>query len=165
MKYPMQDLTRVPEREWIRLAAFIDGEGSIGTASTVHRVPRKSGRTHYEYIKITVTNTDIRLSRWAALTFGGNVQDSANNKKRNPRWKPCYFWSLTSERAAAVLRGCLPYLLLKADQAEVALAIQATMSRCGVRGTPQSVIDHRAVLRAKLHVLNARGPRKHAAVS
>jgi hypothetical protein len=55
--------------------------------------------------------------------------------------------------------------MLKKDQAEIALVMQSTMQRCGVRGTPQDVIDHRVELKNKLHALNARGPHPVAAVN
>ncbi len=165
MKYPLQDLTRIANTDWARLAAFIDGEGCIHSALTVHKpsVKWKNSRTHYEYIKITVTNTDPRLSQWIVNTFGGgNIQHHTNNKRKNTNWKSCFFWSVSSEKAAAILRGVMPYLLLKKDQAEIALVIQSTMCRSGRRGTPQHVIDHRTELRNKLHVLNARGTRRTA---
>lgn len=164
--HPLTDLTRIAPVDWARLAAFIDGEGCILSACSVHKDPKFAGtRTRYEYIRVVVTNTDPRLSKWILETFGGHIIDHSNNKQRNKNWKPCFFWQVSCAKAARILTGCRPYLILKGEQADVAMALQDTMIYSGRRGTPQSVVDHRAELQGKLRVLNARGPQETAAAS
>lgn len=154
---PKQDLSNVSVIDWARLAAFLDGEGSISVAFATHKAPRlASKRTQYEYIRLTIANTDPRLIQWLVTTFGGKIRERVYT--RNDRWKPAYWWTSSCVRAAEILQGCLPYFILKRERAELALALQATMKRCGRRGTPQSVIDERAAIKTKLHVLNAKGP-------
>lgn len=153
-----KDLSQVSDIDWARMAAFIDGEGHIRIGLTVHRTPKLSGRTHYECIDIIVTNCDPRLIQWLHQNFGGRAYPK--KQKLNPRWRPSFCWTLSAVQAAAVLKGCLPYFVIKREQAELALAMQATMVKCGVKGTPQHVIDTRRVIRSQLMSLTARGPRK-----
>jgi hypothetical protein len=159
---PQPDFDLVEQIDWARLAAYIDGEGNVDIAVQVHKPPFE-GRGRYGYAKITVSNTDPRLTQWLLKNFGGSIQvrkTHSTRSGRQQRWKPCYNWVLSNTRAALLLRGCLPYFIIKREQAELAIAFQATVVRCGVKGTPQHVLEHRAELKAKLRALTARGPLK-----
>lgn len=110
---------KVSEMDWARLAAFLDGEGCITIGKT------KNSRA--QYMKVFIANTDPRLMEWLRDTFGGTV----NGKKRENRekHKPCYVWTVCSQMAWIVLLCVMPYLIIKREQAEVALAFQRTMTR------------------------------------
>lgn len=156
---PTTDLALVSLVDWARLAAYIDGEGHICIAESVHREPH-DGRGRYGFAKVTVSNTDSRLTDWLLKTFGGNVQvrsaDSASSGRRK-RWKTCFNWTTSNGRAADILRFCLPYFIVKREQAELAISYQATCVRCGVKGTPQGVIERREVIKTQLRAFTARG--------
>lgn len=154
------DLSLVPQIDWARLSAYIDGEGCIGISAQVHKPPFE-GRGRYDYIKITVANTDPRLSVWLLRNFGGHTSQRLPDAKWN-RWKTCTNWIIGSANAAEILQRCLPYFIIKREQAELAIAFQATMCRSGLRGTPQHVLEYRAEMKTKMHALNARGPRASA---
>jgi len=161
---PKKDLSAVSVVDWARLAAFLDGEGSISIVYAVHKTPRlASKRTQYEYVRLTIANTDPRLIDWLVATFGGIVRSRVY--KRNDKWKPAFWWTSSCQRAAEILRGCLPYFILKRDRAELALALQATMVRSGRKGTPIEVIERRGVIKQQLHALNAKGPQALTKVS
>jgi hypothetical protein len=87
------------------LAGIIDGEGSI--------FPRYHRNPH-----ITVSNTSAALIE-QLMRFGGHVQD---RKGRGLGTKPAQDWVISGERAAIILRACLPYLIVKREKAEAALA-------------------------------------------
>ena len=157
-KHPRTDLSLVPQLEWIRLAAFIDGEGSISIGYSVHKDPKFEGsREKYEYVRLDIANTDPRLMEWLVRVFGGSVR-GAGHKRKSPAWKPAFWWTVSCTRATDILRGCLPYFIMKRDRAELAIALQATMTRSGRRGTPDHVIAERTEIKTTLHALNARGP-------
>lgn len=40
MKSPKKDVSRATIADWARLAAFLDGEGSISLVYTVHKDPK-----------------------------------------------------------------------------------------------------------------------------
>lgn len=113
------DWDKVSEMDWARLAAFIDGEGCITISKT------KGYRV--QYMKVFIANTDPRLMVWLRDNFGGTV----NGKPRTNRekHKPCYVWTVSSQMAWIILLCCMPYFIIKREQAEVALAFQRTMTR------------------------------------
>jgi hypothetical protein len=158
------DLSLVSQIDWARLAAYIDGEGYIGIANQVHRPPFQ-GRGRYAYATIIVANTDPRLSEWLYKNFGGSVQQRKANplfKGKPTNWKACFSWVLCNQRASLVLQHAMPYFIIKREQAELAIAFQATCIRCGVKGTPAHVLEHREVIKSKLRLLTARGQKTEA---
>lgn len=147
--------------DWARLAAYIDGEGSINLT------PRRTdtGGTLTLCGKVVVTNTDPRLAKWCLETFGMKFYSHSNNKLRNPNWRGCYFAQACGYKAAWILRNCLPHFILKAARAEIVLEHQestkaGTFQRgSGIR-TPQNILDYRLNLKQRLSELNRRGPGK-----
>jgi len=114
-------LVGVPETEFIRLAAFIDGEGCI----TICRSPRRGAAASNQHeLKMTVSNTSLRLFDWLMSTFGGNVR-----RAHNQSYLPVYSWVLNELQAEVIIRRCLPYFIIKREQAEVALAFRDLKTR------------------------------------
>ena len=106
--------------DWARLAAFIDGEGSI-------YVCKRSNSTHNHRRMVNVSNTSLALICWLAQTFGGGVY----TYKREPH-KTKYVWSVMGRSAASIIRGVLPYLIVKRREAKLLLEFDATfISRNG----------------------------------
>lgn len=124
-----QSLPRYPtvapsDADWIRLAAFIDGEGSIlinklGTKKR-HRLLGKW------MLRVVICNTDPRLPRWCQDTFGGGFTIGYRPKKPNHRMQ--YKWLVSTKQAQWILEGCMPHFLIKREQAEIALAFRSTFS-------------------------------------
>jgi len=139
------------EIDWVRLAAFIDGEGMIDIHT--HRQFRKDlGRLHETlYVRIIIVNTDPRLALWCKNTFGG----TANlDRKSNPKWRNCLKWYCSSKKAAEILRGCLPYFLLKREQAELALIFQETVTHSmGRKGHTPETHNRRLDIQQKMKLL------------
>jgi hypothetical protein len=139
--------------DWMRLAAFIDGEGCICIVGSLglDRVNRKRRILH---LKLEIVNTDIRLSDWCRSTFGGTVYCGA--VKNEPTWKPKFHWEIHCRGAKWVLENCLPYFLLKKEQAEIALAFTKTLNRWGVKGAPEEIQVEQWQLRSALNELKGR---------
>lgn len=109
----------VPELELIRLAAFVDGEGSIVLGM-------QEGRARN--LRIQLCNTDPRLILWAKEIFGGTVTKEEKSKKSS-NWRNIFRWHVTSKQAELLLKAIAPYLILKKEQAEVALAYRLTIGK------------------------------------
>lgn len=133
--------------DWVRLAAFIDGEGMIDIHT--HRQFRKHlARVHEtRYVRIIIVNTDPRLARWCQATFGGSV---SFGRRKNPKHRPTLGWYVSSRKAIEILKGCMPYLLLKLEQAEVGLVFQATVKRIGRNGHSEETLKRRVELQEEM---------------
>lgn len=142
------------EIDWAQLAAYIDGEGCI-------RVDEQLATEKVPWIRwqlyVTVANTDIRLINHLRSMFGGYV--CISEEKRNPHWKVCYYWSVSALQATRILKGCLPYFVIKREQAEVGLAFRDTIAKPGggrYIGTSQDIKDLRHSQYEELKALKAK---------
>lgn len=106
--------------DWAQLAAFIDGEGHISIEKG-RRPKHWHGVTYCLYVGLC--NTDPRLPRWAAAHFGGTVY---GHKVHDTNNFVVFYWRLCNKSAERVLRGCLPYFIIKGEQASIALAFRET---------------------------------------
>ena len=129
------------------MAAFIDGEGCI-------RAKARTGRAAFPYLH--VTNTDARLMNWLLDTFGGTV---STHRPANGRYRTRYDWQAKQSSLREILTQCLPFLLLKREQAEVALALLSFVRYRGHVRVRTDETRQREDLKAQLHVLNAKGPK------
>src|SRR5882762_6064219 len=106
--------------DWARLAAFIDGEGSISTRM-VCKVSRKRPNGTF-VIAVQISNTDPRLVRWVHSLFGGHVYQGRRTKQQAEKiWKPAWRWEACSRKAYQILVGIEPYSIIKREQIELAL--------------------------------------------
>lgn len=137
----------ITQIELAQMATFLDSEGSI--------VISNRGDGSYS-IRIQVSNTDIRLMMWLKERFGGGFSAV---RAANARCKPSFIWGTNCRKAATVLQQCLPYFILKREQAEVALAYQALLEMGRNQQRPLSEVDVQARegLRTQMRILNKRG--------
>jgi hypothetical protein len=134
------------EMEWARLAAYIDGEGCISI--TYHC---KKGRYNFFSLLIDIANTDIRLMYWLQEHFGGWLsvnQASATDNRR----VPCYHWRMSQKDYVEALEKMMPYLVIKKEQAEIAIAFRKTFrpSRFNRIRIPNEIMQLREDLRQKM---------------
>jgi hypothetical protein len=101
------------------IAGLFDGEGSIGIYPCG---PSGYNRRGY-HLFVTLTQKDRRILDALKTTFGGSVQ----------RANTCHHWRLYANDAAEFLRLLRPYLILKREQAELAVMFQ----RLPWRGRPK----------------------------
>jgi hypothetical protein len=152
-------LQGVSEVNWARLAAFLDGEGSI-LISRVRPSGRQANISHA--LIVNVGNTDPRLIVWLRDTFGGWAGPQKAQKDRAERItsrKPRFIWVVNCQQAAYILEQCLPYFIIKKGQAEIGIAFQTLRSRWR-RGKklPPEVIQQRDAHWAELKALHAEIP-------
>jgi len=146
--YPEQEPSQL---DWVRLAAYIDGEGCVSI--TASKSKSQNWANHQLQLVVGVTNTDPRLTEWCAKTFGGYGRVEP---RKNERWKPCCRWNAASRKAEWILKNCLPYFIIKREQAEIALAFMNTNKRWGVKGMPDEIRAHRWALKETLSGLKDR---------
>ena len=136
-------LDSVSEIDWARLAAYIDGEGCL-VISGQNGASKSSRRVYYAELRIA--NTDFRLLGWLKAKFGGAFHVYRKNTQGR---LPCGSWAVASRHAAVIVTRCLPYFIVKKEQAEVILAFQATIlpdRRYGRSGRPKELIAHQDTL-------------------
>ena len=114
------DTSKVSMFDWAKLAAFIDGEGSIFIAKQT----RARGKVYYK-LCVCVANTDMRLMRWCKERFGGSIgkQTAKSNSTR-----PCYRWNCHIANVIDVLNGCMIHFVIKEQQAKTALTFQCLVN-------------------------------------
>src|SRR6266436_1261162 len=87
--------------DWARMAAYIDGEGSINLS------PRRTnlGKTLTLCAKVVVTNTDFRLAKWCLDNFGMkyHVQSFAYGGSRAENWASCFHAQACGYKACWIL--------------------------------------------------------------
>jgi hypothetical protein len=136
-----------PTREdCIRMAAFIDGEGSIYLKKYSYKGKSGSGS-----LELMVCNTDPRMSQWCQVTFGGRVIRVSRN-----RWKPLFRWIVSGPKAETVIRQCLEFFLIKREQADLALAYRATFARRSQCRIPNDIQESRQQMREQMHAMKDR---------
>ena len=104
------------------LAAFIDGEGTIGIRRAV---TTKGTYTHNQYISLT--NTDVRLMEWAVELFGGKMPKPQRDKRSN--YKDKYTWYLGGSESYQIIKAICPYLILKREQANNAITLYEEITK------------------------------------
>lgn len=113
---------------WGYLAGLIDGEGHISITRSDKPITRtQRGKTKIyaapvRYgIVVGVSNTDIRLMKKLKELFGSSYS-GGKPFKNHPNWKPKYQWIVAGNKnKELLLLAVLPYLVLKREQAIIAL--------------------------------------------
>jgi hypothetical protein len=124
-------------------AGCVDGEGCI---SIRREAVSRSGRPQYA-LYLAVGNTDPRMPRKLHAMFGGSlVHKNARQKQR-----PLFEWRVFATRAGKVLEVLRPYMVIKGEQADVAIAFAATIRRTG--GHTAEVHAARAIMKERIAVL------------
>lgn len=134
-------------------AGVFDGEGTVGI-----RLLHKKGQVEKKYHSVTVaiTSTDTALTDWLQCHFGGRVnRNHKENADRN--YKEAWKWALLSRHAAAFLEAVRPYLILKAQQARIALALRDEMGEGRRVAITPELFAKREALRLELKARNRRG--------
>ncbi len=145
----MKDL---PQTTLAYIAGFFDGEGSV----TIGRSPSGSGQPNHTLVA-AIGNTNQEILVWAHSLFGGHL---CLRKRNNPKWKDMLQWSLQTCKALAFLEAIRPYLRVKAQVVDVAIAYQRTKYMSGGKKLSRETIQWRDEQRDKIRELNDRHPKK-----
>lgn len=136
------------------LAGIIDADGCICILKTK---PNQHNRKGKWSLRLNVTNTNSRLVGWLTQHFPDIGHLFWKFEKEG--WKPRYDWYLSGWNAAKLLELCLSYLVIKKEQAKIAIEFQETFGKEKRKyyRLPESVITIRESLRIKMSELNQVG--------
>lgn len=96
------------------LAGILDGEGSI----EIHRAKGRS-RVPYNYnVRVRISNTNRGLLCLVQPEYGGVI-----GKRSRPGRRVDYLLEISSRNAIRLLKDTLPFLIVKRDQAALALKL------------------------------------------
>jgi len=149
-----QDYSNTPERVWAYLAGIIDGEGHIG----LKKIMCKASLNPTYFMSLTITNTNPLLMAWLKDNIGGNV--NIDHRKGNEhRHKPSLTWYASARKAVPILERCLPFLVVKAEQAKIVLAMQSLTKGKPYKAISPEMAARRELMYLELRALNKRGPK------
>lgn len=113
-------IEKLPETDIARLAAYIDGEGTI-YINVATKLRGRMKNSQYR-LSLVITNTDHRFMAWLKQTFDGSVYHVKYEKCKHLGKKPIMRWHVNERMAEVILKACVPYMIMKKPQAEVGLA-------------------------------------------
>lgn len=134
-------------------AGLIDGEGCI--------LINHSGGTYRAAVTVGMTSKALVVLERMKRCYGGSIKCS---REATDRWDSAWAWTVAGVNARALLHDVAPYLVLKAEQAQIALKVEEIRAGLGPlagRRRPQwtdAERDRCAVLKHRMHELNAKGP-------
>jgi hypothetical protein len=131
----------------IYLAAFIDGEGSIGiellSPCKVTRKGKESWQRKKDYYacRLCVINTCKPILDWIVQEFGGTL----NQRKVKNTNKPCYRWHIFGSNLETLLNELEPFLFIKKRQAQCLLEYRKTVRKTGHLVSDEVLSQRRAL--------------------
>ena len=104
-------------------AGMLDADGSVA----ISRQQPKKDSIHIRYqARVTVTNESPVVAEAFKENFGANVY-TQDFRKKNPNHRPVYSWIAIGKTAIAFLDRVRPYLLVKGEQADLVVKLQANI--------------------------------------
>lgn len=116
------------------LAGFFDGEGSVG----IYTNGRKDGRTLRSQVTQNVSPAVTSLLEACRERWGGSLTVMNRDMKRQ-----AYNWQTSGPKAAIFLREIRPWVILKAEQIDLAVSWQegrVVLPR-GVSRAPEEIAE------------------------
>src|SRR3990167_7890464 len=121
-----QSLQLRTEIEFAYLAGIIDGEGTIGIYLSTTK--SGTGRTRSFFPTTIIVQRDPLLPKWIHANFGGSISHRVYRIRGFKRDKYTYWrWYITGKKTGDFLRTVRPYLRLKGEQADCAIALSETI--------------------------------------
>jgi hypothetical protein len=140
---------RIPtETEIAYVAGLFDGEGCV---SIYYQAEPKNGKV-YHNINVRLSNTHEGVLRWVQERFGGALYVNQPGGKGGHR--PGFVLQWANKAIPAFLEQMLPYLIIKREAAEIALAFRLLKKNPGRNGLDPSVVEKREELRQRLIAIN-----------
>lgn len=116
----------IPETRAAYFAGFVDGEGSFS-------VFRAGGNGRNIVVAMQVGQLDPRPLQMLQAVYGGSLILSPNATAHAVRAKPIWRYMLRGPALTRCIEDLLPYLIVKRERAELALAIRRMMKKGGTR--------------------------------
>lgn len=137
------------------LAGIIDGEGCIRIRVSFHGVHSHGGQWGST---VSVTNTSLALLEWIRDRFGGFLK-ATRVSQGSFGSRPVRDWNVSNATARHILLLVEPFLVVKQEQARIAIALQARIaaSSSACRRLSDEEINARGELLTRMNALNRRG--------
>jgi hypothetical protein len=132
------------------VAGLFDGEGSIVIGASKRQ--RSYGVALNHWLQVGIGITDEPTVVWLRDTFGGHVTRNGKRREQGAR-RACWSWRVMSNEAASFLKAVLPYLRVKREQAELAIAFQETAACYSGRRVSDETLARREAFRTKLRAM------------
>ncbi len=126
--------TTIKETDLAYVAGIIDGEGCV----QIQKVkPHNREKSEQYKLQLRVYNTDRSLIEYLNQLFPAYTYDGS--EKRNNRRKQ-FCWHANGKKTVIILQQVLPYLVVKKEQALLAIEFYETFNRYyGIFGVPVEV--------------------------
>lgn len=149
----IQPMLTDTEKAWA--AGFVDGEGCI----TISKQIRKNRPTPAYRVFVTISNTKKNSLELFKEEYGGEIYDYKEQRKDRygVKWANAYHWYCPITSSERFLTEILPYLRLKNEQANLALAFIQTRTNYTNRQVPEEELALRENFRQQIHQLNSKG--------
>ena len=129
MKKPLLDITPINA---CYLAGFFDGEGCVGIYERSVANSGQGAVNPYCSLTVCISNTNHEVLAHIQKTCGGIITNGSQDwyppLKGGGLRKTLWRWSAQSREGAHLLKAMLPYLIVKREQALVALEYYAISS-------------------------------------
>jgi hypothetical protein len=139
-------------------AGLVDGEGCVYIQNSTRKGPGR--RSYHPVLEIGMSSKGRGLLLLLQREYGGTVNQS---RKATERWDSAFAWVATGVTATACLTRLLPHLVLKREQARMAIRVweirQSLVPRGGTnaRWTDTAAMRCETIRRA-VQELNRKGP-------
>ena len=148
-------INSLTEAQKAYLAGFFDGEGCIHIARYSIDTKRR-GKSPFFQLSLILGNTDKTILEHIRSIFGaGNIQCT---KGKNDKTRSYYQWRIHGRKALEFLELLKPYLILKKEEAALAIEFQSgklnTMR--GPKPLTPDIIQARTELAERLKLLKGR---------
>jgi len=151
------ELLHLPETDKAYIAAFLDGEGTIGMRRT-RRPGGRSGLSYEPYV--SAGNTNPTVIAWLHAIFGGALRQRRMGMGGN-RKPVLYQWDVKSRSAVVVCEAVQPYLRMKHRQAEILCQLSQRHSPGGRTTYDPEYWAWLETIYQELKELNRRGQRNN----
>jgi LAGLIDADG DNA endonuclease family protein len=133
-------------------AGLFEGEGCFNIR--INHPKKKPEASHYMG-RICITNTNKQMIDWIFENFGGNF----HLRKRHPKFKPVYHWSISGPAMEKCIHAIYPYLICKRPHADTMIKFRSTFdpNRTSRMEIPEHIKEIRSDCIKELHILNHRG--------
>jgi hypothetical protein len=121
-------------------AGLFDGEGHI--AITFRSNGKGKARYPRYQLYCSMSQNNREAIEWLVSIFGGSSRFVVGKRSYNRRYYERWNWVISTANAAAFLETIRPYMIVKKQEIEIALAFQATMDKHRFR-IPAEVVDFR----------------------
>ena len=134
------------------LAGLIDGEGTVCLFKS--KTIDKGCITPRVRPILAIYNSHSGVLAWVFERYGGRMDPV---KRAKIDHKPCYVWVTGYQHAARILRRCMPYLIIKKEQARLFIEYCETCKRRGSSVMPAHIRSRRDEIVKEVIFLNKRG--------